>query len=168
MGLYSIIKQTYKFTKNITNYVWKQSYVTKRLIKPYSNKGIKWVEYRSKIDGVFIQHAENGGEFCIPKTRFKADGFAPLTNTVYEFDGCIFHGCKKCYDRNFVNYLNNKTMKELYEKTAFKEKEIKKLGYNVVRIWEHEWDEMCKKGQDKVTWGQYGRGLVYGLFKRIF
>ena len=31
------------------------------------------------------------------------DGFCEATNTVYEFQGCFWHGCKKCFDSDTIN-----------------------------------------------------------------
>ena len=37
--------------------------------------------------------------------------------TAYQFHGCFFHGCPKCYDQNETNSMNGKTMATLFEKT---------------------------------------------------
>ena len=46
-----------------------------------------------------IKHARNGGEQTIMAgndTHF-VDGFDPILNTVYEFHGCLWHGCPSCF-----------------------------------------------------------------------
>ena len=58
----------------------------------YSKAAIKWIESISTD----IRHAENFGEYSIPGTKFKVDGYDEKTNTVYEFHGCFWHGCDKC------------------------------------------------------------------------
>jgi hypothetical protein len=58
----------------------------------YSKIAIEWLEYIMKKDKIFIQHAENIGEFNIPNTKLKADGYCKETNTIYEFYGDIYHG----------------------------------------------------------------------------
>ena len=67
-----------------------------------------WLNYVSS--GVNIQHALNGGEkkLTIDNKTYKVDGFCEKTNTVYEFYGCFWHGCPKCYKPNIVNSKNQK------------------------------------------------------------
>lgn len=103
----------------------------------YSIAAIKWLEsLREKYPD--IQHAETKEkEFKIPNTPYKADGYSLSTNTVLEFMGCYFHGCKKCFpERNFFNKKKKQTMEELYEKTKERINEIRNLGYNTIVHWE--------------------------------
>ena len=51
---------------------------------------------QSQISGR-IQHVGNDGEYRIPNSRYTVDGYHATTNTVYEFQGCFWHGCRKCY-----------------------------------------------------------------------
>ena len=60
-----------------------------------------------------IQHARNGGEKRIES--FKVDGWDDKSSTVYEFHGCIFHGCPKCYAPDTFNPLKNETMQQTFE-----------------------------------------------------
>lgn len=136
-------------------------------VKPYSKKSINWLKYRSQNDGVFIQHAENLGEWKIPTTRYKADGYALQTNTIYEFMGSYWHGNPKIYKSDEFNNVAKKTMGELYKKTISRENEIKKLGYTVVTIWENDWDQMCKEGQNNVSWSRYLGMKFYRIIKMI-
>ena len=111
----------------------------------YSKKALDWIKCIEDMDGVNIQHAENIGEFKIPGTKFRADGYDAGTNTVYEFHGCFFHGCPECFKSSDTNAMCKKTYGELYKKTINREKEIKLNGFNLVRIWEHEWNSlMCQ------------------------
>ena len=45
-----------------------------------------------------IKHVRNGGEQKVPTEKGEefVDGFEPSTNTVYEFLGCLWHGCPTC------------------------------------------------------------------------
>jgi hypothetical protein len=67
--------------------------------------------------------------------KYNVDGYDKETNTVYEFNGCLFHGCPKCYLSNDINPLTGDKMDILYEKTKRKESNLKKMGYNVESIW---------------------------------
>lgn len=107
--------------------------------KNYSMSAIKWLNSLQKND--FIQHAENLGEYLIPGTLLKADGFCEETNTIYEFYGDKFHGNPKIFnpDEKCHPYDKNITAGELYSKTIERENIIKNMGYNLVTIWESEW-----------------------------
>ena len=109
----------------------------------YSNMAINYLNFMSKYYNIKIQHALNGGEFLIPETKYKADGYCKKSNTVYEFHGSKFHGAPSIYDPNEMTFLG-KTHKELYKKTIKKENKIKDLGYNLVVMWEHDWKKINK------------------------
>ena len=44
----------------------------------------------------FIQSRFNLGERYVSKYSYKVDGCCQETNTIYEFDGCLWHGCDVC------------------------------------------------------------------------
>jgi hypothetical protein len=90
-------------------------------------------------ESIYIQHAVNEGEFVIPETRYKADGYCKETNTIYEFHGTIYHGDPRICNPNDFNYLGNKYC-DLYENTLQREAKIKELNYNLVVMWEHDYD----------------------------
>ena len=102
----------------------------------FSKMSIMWLNYVS--NGVNIQHALNGGEkkLSIGDKTYKVDGFCECTNTVYEFYGCFWHGCLKCYKPNIVNSKNQKDMGTLNDKTIEKRETIKNAGYNHVSTYE--------------------------------
>lgn len=105
----------------------------------HSNKALRWLKNISRRENIYIQHAENGGEYKIPGTRFYVDGFCEATNTVYEFHGDVYHGnpkfdpLAKCHP-----YEKTQTAKQLYEQTIQREERIKELGYNLVVEWEND------------------------------
>jgi len=105
----------------------------------YSKKQIEWLEYLMKTENIFIKHALNGGEITIDK--YKIDGFCKETNTCFEFNGSYFHGDPRLYNDDFINTLKNKTMKELYDETIKKENNLKLKNYNLVVMWELDWDK---------------------------
>jgi len=69
---------------------------------------------------------------------FIVDGFDPLTNTIYEFNGDFWHGNPKKYKPEDINKVSGKTFGELYKLTIKKEKKLKQHGYNVVSIFESD------------------------------
>ena len=109
----------------------------------YSIKSIKWMKYLSLKEGIDIRHACNGGEQSIilkDSQKIKVDGYNQQSNTVYQFHGCFYHGCTTCYKENTINKKNNKYMSDLYKNTMRNDEEIRSKGYNLVTIWEHEFD----------------------------
>jgi hypothetical protein len=58
----------------------------------YSKISINWLDYLQVKYNIFIQHANNIGEFYIPDIKYKADGYCKETNTIYEFLGDFWHG----------------------------------------------------------------------------
>ncbi len=84
-----------------------------------------------------IQHSLNGGEMKI--LGDKVDGFDCETRTVYQFQGCFFHGCPDCYYPKTQNPVNKKTMGELYEKTNNHCRQLRIAGYTVIEMWECKW-----------------------------
>ena len=99
--------------------------------KGYSKKAISWMNSISNT----IQHAENGGEFKIPNIG-RVDGIDHETNTVYEYYGCFWHGCIKCFKSDYMNPINYKTASELYNKTIERSLAIRNAGYNLIEMWE--------------------------------
>lgn len=107
--------------------------------KMYSIEGIQYVEYLQATEYPKLQHAKNGGEYRIEGTRYRADGYDPLSNTVFEFQGCYYHGCERCFpDRSFMTHTS-KTAEELFARTRQREQEIRSLGYNYVEMWQCQW-----------------------------
>ena len=106
----------------------------------FSKKAIEWLNSIVDSNNIYIQHAMNIGEFVLPGTKYKVDGYCAETNTIYEFFGDKWHGNPKFYKPTDLNPINKKTYGELYSKTLQKNKIICDMGYNLVIIWEHEWD----------------------------
>ena len=102
----------------------------------FSKMSIIWLNYMS--NGANIKHALNGGEkkLTIDDETYKVDGFCEETNTVYEFYGCFWHGCPKCYRPNIINTKNQKDIGTLNDQTIEKREAIKNVGYNHVSTYE--------------------------------
>ena len=104
----------------------------------YSKMQIEILKYYSVSRYRGMRHAEHGGEYNIPYTRYKADGFHTETNTVVEVHGDFWHGGDE-YNPVDINPKTGTTFGALREKTKRKEDEIKALGHNLVVIWGSEW-----------------------------
>ena len=121
----------------------------------HSTKAIQWLMYEEnripKKDPSpdKILHVRNGGEQCVTTSTdsYFVDGFNPATNTVYEFNGCFWHGCRTCHpgNRHAKHAVNpDRTMEELYRATLAKEDALRTAGYEVIVMWECRWDEIVK------------------------
>ena len=98
-----------------------------------------------------IHHVRNGGEQSVRTANklYFVDGYDPITKTIYEFNGCIFHGCPTCYPmRDVKNYAApDRTVQELYNATLAKRMDLLRAGFKVFEIWECQWDELIKTDQ---------------------
>lgn len=108
----------------------------------YSKVAIRWLEKIAKKEQIDIQHAENDGEYIIPDTKYKVDGYCKTTNTVYEFYGDKWHGNLNIYEpEKKCHPFNNKSAGELNNETVYREEVIRRKGYNIVTIWESSYHE---------------------------
>ena len=117
--------------------------------KRYSTNSILWISYIEHSEKIQIRHALNGGE--VKAGRFSLDGFAVLNGkkTAFEFNGCFWHGCTQCYDPHGFNKIAGKTYDQLYCATRRRCDELKRMGFEVRSIWEHEWNHL-KNTDDSV------------------
>ena len=104
--------------------------------QPYGQMAIQWLTRESDRTGCTIRHQGNGREKRVGKLL--VDGWCAETRTAYQFHGCYFHGCPKCYDHEETNTLNGKTMVTLLantkKHTAYLRRHVK-----VVEMWECTW-----------------------------
>ena len=89
---------------------------------------IKWLKWLSESEDLDIQHARNGREVKI--LNYKVDGQRRTDKKqLFEFNGCVFHGCPKC----FINRKNrlprsNLTAEEAYTRTLERQKKLEAAG----------------------------------------
>ena len=109
-----------------------------------SNKCMSWLAYIAETEGIHIQHARNGGEVRCGK--YLVDGICHKNKTIYEFNGCLWHGCLLCFTANTLN-----PYKQMYQSSVYymhmdriKYIKISMPGYRLCQIWEHEFDELCR------------------------
>ena len=106
----------------------------------------KWLSYTAEKRGIHIQHARNGGEKRVGD--YFLDGYHEETHTAYEVHGCFWHGCPKCYVRDTVNPVKDKTMQKLHHCTVAKSEYLRCQGYNVVEIWECDVKRELKQNEE--------------------
>ena len=112
-------------------------------IKPAQSKiGFQWLHLQDqKLGGNRIKHAANGGEQTLMIEswgKVRVDGYDTLKKTVYEFQGCEFHGCPKCKKQRHVKTWHHpdRTVDEMLELTKKKTDVLRKAGYTVKVEWE--------------------------------
>lgn len=101
----------------------------------------------SKVELQFLDSlgiSEENRQYPIIGSLYKADGYDPETNTVYELYGDFWHGNPDIYDLDDINPMTKTTYRELYENTMKREEEIKNHGYKVVAIWEADFMKSLK------------------------
>ena len=125
----------------------------------YFNKAsVEWLDYVAHRDGLDIQHAHNVGEKRIG--RYVVDGFDTTNKTVYEFNGCYFHGHDCEMNTNDFNERVGVPMSVLFERTIERKHYLEDRGFTVVDIWECEYKQMRKTDKDLKLFRQnYIQGL---------
>ena len=99
-----------------------------------------WLDYLSCKEGIKIRPKLNNQKE-VRIGNFRVDGFCYQNKTVYEFNGCYYHGCKfNCF---IVKNLKNKTWSERLKKMQQRDKARKnyiishgyKFGYSAMSIY---------------------------------
>ena len=124
----------------------------------HSLMALQWLYYQENLlakEGASadrIKHVRNGGEQSIRTANkiYFVDGYDSVTRTVYEFNGCFYHGCPKCYPvRDIKHYASpDRIFEELYQATLAKRMALLRAGFKVLEIWQCEWDEQLKKNAE--------------------
>lgn len=106
-----------------------------------SKSELQWLTDMERRIGNPIRHAGNIGQFHVPGTRLRVDGYCSNTNTVFEFYGDAFHGNPDVYRRfetpNF--FRPSVSALRLYRATLAREVMLKDLGYRIISIWENDY-----------------------------
>lgn len=107
----------------------------------FSYKALIWVKYMSLKNQVALQYAGcNGGEKQIG--QYFLDGYDPINNIGYEFHGCFFHGCQKCYTPTTFNTVRQLTMRSIYIGHCIRIKFLKSQLSSLVEIWECDYNKI--------------------------
>ena len=114
----------------------------------------EWLEWVAHEQGINIQHRYHGKQKMLgPKGhRVFLDGFDPVSQTAYEYQGCYWHGCDCDLTRNnhAINSTMGKSFDQLNTETKDKIRFLRdELKLNVVEIRECEW--FAKKASPDVA-----------------
>ena len=111
----------------------------------------QWLCYMQKKEGNFIQSRYIIGEHCVSKYSFKVEEFCEETNTVDEFEGCLWHGCDVCNpNRNadgslqVMHPIKNIPFGQIKKATQVKKQALTAEGFRMVSVRECEWLKIKK------------------------
>ena len=120
----------------------------------YGLMAYQWLCLMQKKEKNFIQSRYNMGECFVSKYSYKVDGFCEETNTIYEFEGCFWHGCDACnVNRNAdgnlreTHPIKNIPFSQIREATQEKKRALTAEGFRVLSIRECEWLRMKKQSE---------------------
>ncbi len=87
-------------------------------------------EYKKKHKDAILEH-------WLKDIQKSVDIFIPSTNTIIEYYGRYWHCDPNKYDPDYMHPSRHQTAKEIWEKDAERERQLKKAGYNVTVEWEN-------------------------------
>ena len=121
---------------------------------------LQWLAYQQTLyPSHTIHHVRNGGEkkaFTEKGGEF-VDGLITTTthHTVFEFLGCLWHGCPKCFKQQRWRTKGanaDRSLEELYEATQAKLERLRRAGFQVVVAWECEWNRQIASSPSLASW----------------
>ena len=87
--------------------------------------------------------------------RAPVDGYNKETKTVFQYNGCHWHGCPRCYPNGSDKIIasNDQTREDRYKATLKRTRAPRRVGYNVIEAWACEVAllQIDKKVQHKAT-----------------
>ena len=136
-------------TRNITiaqavMEVYKTNYLKPKQIAIIPRFGYDNRRRQSYIANAYLDYMQTNRDHTILReyrvNGYNVDGFIPESKEIFEFYGCYFHGCIKCYPGNRMqtfNSVNGECMEELYKRTINREKTFAN-EFRFTKIWECE------------------------------
>ena len=144
---------------SMANRIYRQSYMPANTIaiipthgyqpaRLYSLKGLRWLYWIMKTEGVQLQHARNGGEIKV--AGYYVDGLDPEAKVIYEFNGCFWHGCPTCFPKRQQQHPVQKTetFESCYQKTLQRRHALCVAGFQVITCWEHVYDQQYRQQEE--------------------
>ena len=105
-----------------------------------------WMNYLNHTHGCQIQHKLNTGKEK-KIGPYPVDGYDETSDTVYQFQGCYFHG-HSCWLTKAIKdqkWLHSKTSK--YKKTQNTTRFLRSRGHTVIEMWECDFRHMMQHDQ---------------------
>jgi hypothetical protein len=112
---------------------------------PQSQGALDWLTYVIATQNTFIHHAGNRGrEKRVGAKRIPVDGFHVSSNTVYQFDGCYYHGCS-CIETQ--DTLKKQELLLKAKRTKENHEYICGLGFHLIVMRECEWNKLKREDE---------------------
>jgi G:T-mismatch repair DNA endonuclease (very short patch repair protein) len=113
-----------------------------------STIAIQWLLWEAHVHNINIAHSGVGREVRL-KENLLVDGFCEETNTVYEFHGCFWHGCERCFvDQTSRLAAKRDALFLRRENTIRKEERVKRAGYNLVTLWKCDFRKTIERDDE--------------------
>ena len=131
-------------TKNKMSIVFKNKWKSgdyENRVKSFSSKSQIEIEDIIRKMGYSVE-----GEYFINGRPY--DVFVKEKNLIIEYNGTYWHFDPKVYDKNHFDKGSGMYAYQIWERDRKKIEDAKKFGYNVLVVWEREW-QRC---QDKVDY----------------
>ena len=127
-----------------------------------SKESIQWLEYAAKHWNMTIHHAMSGhgGERWIGKRP--VDGYNHKRKLVFQYHGCYWHGCPKCYpDRDKIIERGDRTREDLFQATMRRTAYLRKAGYRVIECWACEVGDKYIEQLPEAKTKSYPNAILY-------
>ena len=100
----------------------------------------EWLEWEAKENNIHIVHQFNSTEKRIGPRKLPVDGFCQETNTVFQFQGCYYHGHNCHLNKTDYNQVRKAGFETLRQETERNSAYIRNQGYNLVEMRECQWE----------------------------
>jgi len=102
-----------------------------------SEESLMWLVREAKRRKIHIHHAMcgHGGECWVEGAP--VDGYNRETKTVFQYHGCHWHECRKCFphDRDKIIARNDQKREDRYKATMKRTELLRKAGYRGIEAW---------------------------------
>ena len=139
--------------------IFEQAFYPKHSSSPES---LRWLEQEAALRKIHIHHAAcgHGGKRWVE--RAPVDGYNHETKTVFQYHGCYWHGCRKCFphDRNRIVTHHDQTREDRFKATVERTQKPRAAGYHVIEAWSCEVGEInIKLPQTQIK--SYPHAILY-------
>lgn len=114
-----------------------------RMVDNQSSIALQWLSWVEQERDIVIKHMGRQREIVI--NGMKVDGFDG--QNIYEFQGCYFHGCPKCFPFHRNEPLRDNpadTLNLRYDRTQKKIEKLASSKYPIIQMWECDFKKIKK------------------------
>ncbi len=113
-----------------------------------SNACFQWLKFIMHTQQINIQHFRNGGEQKF--ANFRVDGYHKDSKTIYEFYGCYYHGCPRCFTQGSFNKQRQLLQSTIYKKHVDRIKNLKEKNKDhvFIEMWECDFNKLKKESPE--------------------